>query len=195
MAFFSEISCNPGLSLNFSDPVNHRHPKSEEDYSSRISKKMDKRSIDSASTETLRNHYRIAVSIFKISDSDTRRKLQKSIQMKHGVIPTPDLLYDKHIIREFKPEKAQSLSLQRFRGPDFQEGRQPKVNTVYEDPKKFYFHPDLNWIISKEPVNAYQVEQYCEGKPIVRFIGKKWAIFSGEPTYHFFFSSLQMPTD
>ena len=137
--------------------------------------------------QILKTHFKIVTDLYNISpsNSDKRRKLQKLIQMKHGVIPTPELLYEKHIIREFNESNAVNLSSPRLRNPTFQPDREPKVNTVIEDPQKFYVYSDLNLIISKEPVRIYKVKQAKNRPPTVHFLGKQWAIFTCKPTYHF----------
>ena len=144
---------------------------------------MDKYSI--FHTETLEKHYKILYNIVP-ANSGERRKLQKKLELKYGVIQTPNLLYEKHIITEFNWHTALNLSLSRFQDPDFQPGRYLKVNTVFEDPENFYEYPEFNFIISKEPVKVYEVKQTNNNRsPIVRSLGRQWAIFNCEPNYHF----------
>ena len=136
--------------------------------------------------EIVKKHFKLLTDYYRISPSDSRRrKLQKVMQMKHGIIPTPDLLYEKHIIREFNATNAKNLSLPRLKNPAFQPDRDPKINTVIEDPQKFYVYEDLGFMISKEPVRIYQVRQAKNRSPTTCFLSKKWAIFSCKPTYHF----------
>ena len=147
--------------------------------------------------ETVKKHYKILVNVNDIgpAGSDKRRKLQKLMQMNHGVIPTPDLLYEKHIQIEITAEKAIILSLKRFANSEFQPGQNPKINTVFEDPQKFFSYPDLNLIISRQPVKVYRVLQLDKKYPIARCLGTKWAIFHGSEPYHFNPSTLKISAD
>ena len=89
---------------------------------------------------------------------------------------------------------ALNISLPRFQDPYFQAGSDVKVNTVFEDPKKFYEYPDYNLIISREPVRVYQVKQIKNELPTVHFLGNKWAIFTYF-TYHFNSISLRISVE
>ena len=120
------------------------------------------------------------------ANSSERRKLQKSEEMIYGVIQTPDLLYDKHIITKLSRKSAINLSLTRFQDHSFQAGLYIKVNTVFKEPEKFYEYPEFDFIISSEPVKVYKVQQVNDRPPTVHYLGKKWAIFKSEQqTYHF----------
>ena len=71
---------------------------------------MDKYSIFDMAT--IQIHSRVIADYYKINpaNSDERRELQNLLEMKYGVIKTPDLLYEKHVIREFDRNSALNLS-------------------------------------------------------------------------------------
>ena len=159
---------------------------------------MDKNFASNDSIPTVEKHHRIVSEMCKINcpaRSEQRRKVQKSMAMQYGVIPTPDLLYKKHIQTKLTVQKAILLSLDRIDNPKFQPGQYIKVNTVFDVPQKFYLYPKLHLIISSEPVKAYKVVQIHNEYPTADFLGYKWAVFSGEPPYHFFYSTLQIAVE
>ena len=115
--------------------------------------------------------------------------------VRHGVtgvivIPTPESLYDKHLVdRPIEEWKAAQLAINRRRF----EG----VTTVFEDPGKFYFYRDLEVIVSHRKVKKYRVvpvkprpglrqmvrPDYPAVELRVRDQGLKFAIF--DVIYHF----------
>ena len=104
-------------------------------------------------------------------------------------IETPMCLYEKHILRDSSGSRYQNaidaidLSIDR---PNIQ-----VKNTVFEDPEYFYLFEEINLMISNVPTKVYQVELYGNSEK-VHCYGKKWAIFSGEPPFHFFKESLRI---
>ena len=159
---------------------------------------MDRNFASNDSILTVKKHHRIVSEMYRINfpaTSEQRRKVQKLMAMKYGVIPTPDLLYEKHIKIELTAEKAILLSLSRFANPEFQPEQNPKKNTVFEDPKKFFFYEKLDLLISREPVRVFQVVQHENRDPVALFLGYKWAVFKGGPSYHFFSSTLRISVE
>ena len=117
------------------------------------------------------------------------RNYESLERLKFCLIATPMCLYEKHILMDSSGSRYQNainaigLSMDR---PNIQ-----VKNTVFEDPEYFYLFPEIDIMISNVPTKVYQVELHRNSDEVCCY-GKKWAIFSGEPPFHFFKESLRI---
>ena len=145
-------------------------------------------------TYILINHHRVIATLFNMEpDVLDPKPLQflLSLMERKDIIETPQELYDKHLIRSpICATKALDLSFNTRSDSDFP--NLPIYNTTFEDPKMFYHYPDINVIISPLPVKSFQVSTKDVEQPKAWSVGRKWAIFSDESTYHLHKKSLKI---
>ena len=93
------------------------------------------------------------------------------------VIPTPVSLFPKHLVdRPIDEWKAKQLARDR--------GRLEAPTTVFEDPGKFYFYPELEVIVSHRQVKKYRVTPMKPGPGLNAYeVGLQFAVF--DSVFHF----------
>ena len=141
------------------------------------------------------DHHRVIASLYDIQlDLRDPKPVDALIPLmdRYEVISTPQELYDKHLIRNpISASKALDLSLHKRLNDYVDFPILPFYNTTFEDPKEFYYYPDINMIISPKPVKTFQVCTKDLDQPRAWNRGLKWAVFSGT-TYHFQIKSLRI---